>query len=74
MAEVVERRPADQVVVERDHEHYQDNRSGSNAWAIVAVVVVILALLLIFGRGMFGGSGGSSAPNVNITPSSSSGQ
>jgi hypothetical protein len=73
MAEVVERRPADQVVVEREHEHYHDTAPRSNTGVIIAVILIILALLIIFGRGIFsGGSGGST--DVNITPSTSTSQ
>lgn len=74
MAEVVERRPSDTVVVERDHEHIRDDRPRSNAGVIIAVVLVIIVLLLIFGRGMFGGSSSSGSSGVNVTPSTSGGQ
>jgi hypothetical protein len=70
---VIEERPTTEPVVihERDHDHVRDT-SGSNTGAIIAVVVVLLLLLvLIFGRGMF--SSGSSTPDVNVTPSTSSG-
>lgn len=70
---VIEEKSTEPVVIrEENHDHVRDT-SGSNVGVIIAVVVIVLLLLLLFGRGLFNGSGGSSTPDVNVTPSSSSG-
>jgi hypothetical protein len=70
---VIEERPADRVVVEeRDHVH--EDR-GTNTGVIIAVIILLIVVLaLVFGRGLFSGGGGSSAPATGGTPSTSSGQ
>jgi Na+-translocating ferredoxin:NAD+ oxidoreductase RnfD subunit len=71
---VIEERPADRVIVDdRRTEHVRDT-SGNNTGVIIAVIILLIVVLaLVFGRGLFGG-GGSSSPDVNVTPSTSSGQ
>jgi hypothetical protein len=59
--------PRDTTVV---HEHDADR--GNNTGLIIAVVIIlVIVLLLIFGRGLFGGGSGGSAPSIPSTGSSS---
>lgn len=58
--------PRETVVIERDTSD-RPAREGLSTGAIIAIVIVGLILLfLLFGRGLFGGSDGTTTPTTNV--------